>query len=29
MAGRLAVPAMALMNYVAYRSVYRGLALEA
>jgi hypothetical protein len=28
-AGGLAVPAMALMNYVAYRSVYRRLALEA
>jgi hypothetical protein len=28
-AGGLAVPAIALMNYVAYRSVYRRLALEA
>jgi hypothetical protein len=28
-AGGLAVPTMALINYVAYRSAYWGLALEA
>ena len=28
-AGGLAVPAMALLNYLAYRSAYRGLALGA